>query len=833
MTDTATPELSLRQRQIELEQDCITLGVARYEAALEKATAREEASDTRPAIALIRRMIDPTALLIEEFVAAALTGKAGRKHVTLPYFCAAVEAGCDAEQIALLTARAAINGAALSKPLQHVALNVATSVEDHMDLVRLAKQQPGLFRRVSEQQKKTNNARHRTNAFRHAVAKYAPRAGTWGDKDKVQFGIKALELLRDATDLIQIRTMTVGSHDTPLMVLFNEEWAAYLENGHEQLANLSPLHLPMIHPPKDWTNPYSGGYLTTLLKPRFVRTSSRDYLSELGGLDLSRAYRSVNAVQSTAWQINAEVYAVLREMKTAGYVSPAYPTMYDEPLPKVPAGIPEGVKVKDLPLDLQEDMKAWKIKAAKIHGENADRKAARVAYAQKTYIAERFLNEPVIYFPHNLDFRGRVYPMASFLHPQGDDASKGLLRFAEGKPLGARGAYWLKVHIANLFGVDKVPFDERVAWTEAHSAQLEDAGRNPIDGERFWETADKGDNAVCALAACFEWVGYLEQGDAFVSRIPIHMDGSCSGLQHFSALLRDPEGGAQVNLVPQERPGDIYTAVSKKAQALSDVSTDGYSSVWRGKFCRSVAKQPTMTLCYAATMLGMANMIAKALNELDKQEDGSYLPLEEGQDNHRAALFAAKMIWEALADVVKAARNAMDWLQKVARLTAKANLPLRWTTPMGLPVMQAYRKQEGRVVAIFVGGKQMKVTLNFDTSDINGRGQASAIAPNYVHSLDGAHLMRTAMLLQEQGIKALAVIHDSFGTHAADTDALHEAIREAFIQQYTPNRLAEFREEVIAQLQHVAPELLEELPELPATYDLDIEAVRGSLYLFA
>lgn len=78
MTDTATPELSLCQRQIELEQGCITLGVARYEAALEKATAREEVGDTRPAIALIRRMIDPTALLIEEFVAAALTACTAR-----------------------------------------------------------------------------------------------------------------------------------------------------------------------------------------------------------------------------------------------------------------------------------------------------------------------------------------------------------------------------------------------------------------------------------------------------------------------------------------------------------------------------------------------------------------------------------------------------------------------------------------------------------------------------------------------------------------------------------------------------------------------------------
>lgn len=37
--------------------------------------------------------------------------------------------------------------------------------------------------------------------------------------------------------------------------------------------------------------------------------------------------------------------------------------------------------------------------------------------------------------------------------------------------------------------------------------------------------------------------------------------GSCNGLQHYAALGLDAKGGAQVNLVPADKPGDVYTGV--------------------------------------------------------------------------------------------------------------------------------------------------------------------------------------------------------------------------------------------------------------------------------
>lgn len=39
------------------------------------------------------------------------------------------------------------------------------------------------------------------------------------------------------------------------------------------------------------------------------------------------------------------------------------------------------------------------------------------------------------------------------------------------------------------------------------------------------------------------------------------------------------------------------------------------------------------------------------------------------------------------------AKDIMQWLSLCARVVAKANKPVEWTTPLGLPVVQPYRKK--------------------------------------------------------------------------------------------------------------------------------------------
>ena len=117
----------------------------------------------------------------------------------------------------------------------------------------------------------------------------------------------------------------------------------------------------------------------------------------------------------------------------------------------------------------------------------------RIAARLKLDVAEELVHD-TFYYPHNIDFRGRVYSISPHLQHLGDDLARGLLLLAEPKPLGARGLYWLKVQLANLYGQDKLSLDGRVAWTDSVIAQgtLARVNASPLEPEvqAWWMAAD-------------------------------------------------------------------------------------------------------------------------------------------------------------------------------------------------------------------------------------------------------------------------------------------------------------------------------------------------------
>ena len=70
---------------------------------------------------------------------------------------------------------------------------------------------------------------------------------------------------------------------------------------------------------------------------------------------------------------------------------------------------------------------------------------------------------------------------------------------------------------------------------------------------RWWV---KGDNPWQLLATCMELRNAWACGneEEYQCAWPVHVDGSCNGLQHYAALGRDLSGGAAVNLMPAPKP---------------------------------------------------------------------------------------------------------------------------------------------------------------------------------------------------------------------------------------------------------------------------------------
>lgn len=808
----------LIQRQLELEEESVALGVKRYREQIENTPL----SEMPPGVALMYRTIEPFAKAIKDFVETNRRG-GGRMHQARAFL-----SEFDYYDVAYITARELINSIGSVRNVQSVARTLFKRLADHYEYLKMVEEAPAYLDKVEESQnKRASSPHHRRTALMYLKRKVLGIEDTdWSGVDEVHIGSKIIDLFIESTGLIE----RVQDSNSQWLIQGHEKAVEWIVKYNAKYELLSPVFLPMVVPPVDWHTIYGGGFLnnTKTLKLKLIKTYNEDALKALEEHDMPLVYSAINHLQKVPWRINKKVLEVLQEVHRLDNGLAGLPRMEEIPLP--PPVWESDEEFEYLKQTQPEVIKNWKAQARDVYERRIQEKSKLMALVHKLWVAEKFKDEEAIYYVWTLDWRGRLYPVQPYLNPQGDDVAKSLLEFAEGKPLGERGAYWLKVHLANCYGVDKVSFNDRVAWVEEHHELILDSAKNPLDGQRFWAEAD---DPWQFLAGCFEYAGYCEEGYDFVSHLPIAMDGSCNGLQNFSAMLLDEVGGKATNLVPMDKPQDVYTEVLKvvqrkvewDAENLKDEEQRNYAKLWVGKIDRNIVKRPVMTLPYGVKLFGIKDQI---VDELKKREMG-YLDCE---DPYPPSLYLAKVLWESIGEVVIASRNAMDWLQEVARAVGNAESgdgALKWVTPAGFLVYQRYAKTETKTIRTFWGKAKVRVQLSVSelTDKLDKHKQRNGISPNFVHSMDASHLMLTINKLKELGITSFTSIHDSYGTHACDTDTLHRALREAFIEQYSQDVLQDFKEQVEAQYEGL------KLPEVPPKGRLNLEAVKESLYFFA
>jgi len=572
------------------------------------------------------------------------------------------------------------------------------------------------------------------------------------------------------------------------------------------LASLSPVYLPMIVPPRPWKSLSGGGYLVTplnLLK-RQPTTRAKQLLKKA---DMTIVLSAVNAMQNTPYRINQKIYRYQRKAWDEGHLFFGLPA---HTVGQLPPRLADDADPRQITERKRERAAAFIL--------NSRIKGTRKIITLSLALCERLLDEPRFFFPHQLDHRGRAYPVPQLINPQSDDSGRSLLEFADGKPLGERGAYWLAIHLANCYWKkDKVSFEGRARWVNEHEREIIAFADNPFRPHRFWDEADK---PWMFLAACLEWKDFREQGPDFLSHLPVSMDGTCNGYQHLSAMGRDPIGGSATNLIPGDQPEDMYQEVayhvSIRIMFDAEYGSGDYRDAARellGKIDRSVVKHATMTTPYGVTR----GTIYKQLLEQE--------PVKSSKDPKKCARYLAKVLEECIPEVAVEAGNIMKWLRQVAGVLAKANRGMTWTTPAGFRVVHEIR--EPKIVRVATSDHTFVVYELDERRKIDMRKQADGIVAHLVHSFDAAHMMRTVHRLLSEGVHHFAMVHDSFGVHACDIDLLNRVLREEFVRIYSEPVLMNFFKQQWQAHRDVG------LPAMPPPGNLDIRQVISSPYFFA
>ena len=292
--------------------------------------------------------------------------------------------------------------------------------------------------------------------------------------------------------------------------------------------------------------------------------------------------------------------------------------------------------------------------------------------------------------PWHFDWRGRIMPVSTMLSPQNDDFARGIITFATSHELTEDGRKWMGRVVASMYRDQPIPtcfegsekdsleelidkldartyecFDE-VSSNELFHKMMRVIAENPEDNFNSW-----GEGAVFRakadglqrLALTREFVSVLDQGENAVSRLPINLDASSSIYQHASALMRDSDMAAKVNVLPNETgyPMDVYREVveclrgmwqgnpfstfevnrtykghdgkSKTATYIVKGLDDSTAEELKDKVLRrKMAKKPVMTIGYGASPQSMVRALLSDNNE-ENGKTGSWVYYHLGEGN--------------------------------------------------------------------------------------------------------------------------------------------------------------------------------------------------------
>lgn len=787
--------------QIKIETESIHAGVAKYRKLAQDAVDRGDGASLKPAERLLVFWHEPIHQAIREeqrLIARNAPGLGRGLYGPVIW-------GLDADRIALITLHEMVSKT-MSAPadgvlLVHLAYSIGNALVAEMHADMLRSDHRADWNQLDRRFKNMNVGR--VNAWAKKTltdSMWSRRVCTHAGAMLINLASKTCSVGYEDWDPAFIHEKRWRDNQKKGVVILSEKVFGIIEDGHAFRQFLRPRYAPMVIPPCAWEDGAEGGYVK--VRTPFISKPSSDQQEALKTADLSAIYQGLNAINSVPWRISTRATDLCRKVWDAGGGVGKLPKADLEEMPPKPDSISKDEKAR----------KAWKREAHEVHSRNAKLRGARIEFLQKLSIAEDLSLESPLWFPHQMCFRSRAYPIPIHLNHHGDDVARSLLLFDEPKELTERGMRWLKIHAANMWGNDKASFDDRVAWANTNMENLVRFGSDPMGTMDEWKSADEPFQFVSACMG-------LAYPDEVGARVPVQVDGSCNGIQHLCAASRDLGGGKHVNLVAGDQPADAYAAVL--AIVCEKVHADLESGVPAAALVkdhleRKVVKQPTMTTVYNVTKVGARDQVRVQL-----QKRG--VPRE---DLYEASSYLSGKVLESVGAVFPEAHRIMSWIEEATRLMCKSRPDrcVTWTTPMGMPVVQPYRNL--RKVQIRTVMQRLTIGNRDDESPIALSKQVQGSIPNVTHSWDGSHNLKTASECAKQGV-AFASVHDAFWTHAETMDDLGNTLRRTFVDIHSEP----MAKTLLCQWSDAYPDI--DFPEPPPLGTLELESVLSSPYFFA
>ena len=767
--------------QVKFEREAIRKGLERLHKNTKDLEEKTYASATVYGCSSISSLLPIVTQRIEDTNKRIREGYIGRAFKEIHQYLEPIDASA-AAAIALKIVFDKVFAIKDANKIQDITQAIGVAVEQEAQMQFYERNCPGLLETIKKNYwHNTTGTRQKFVIVRTLIQRYdVPQWQSWHITNKIKLGGWLLDCIMESSGWFMIDMVSDGRKKSNYVVPTPE----FMAIKDEVMANaelFSPIAYPMLVPPNDWSHDRKGGYLLNevMRGHDMVRRG-------VGLIQGETPYQFLNKIQKVGYRLNPFTITVAKTLMERGYQVGKFVPIVEVPLPPKPVDIATN----------KESRKDYRRRAAEVMNLNAAsfKKSCRTRMTMEA--VKLFENRKEFFIPWSFDYRGRAYPIPSFLTPQDTDFGKSLLKFSEEAFMDPYAEDWLAFQVATTYGLDKAPMHERMSWVAENDEVISAVAQDPIGNLPLWEAADE---PWQFLAACDEYYHCVIKCDRNYTSLPVATDATCSGLQILAGLCRDARTASLVNVLPGERPADAYAVVAEHSKPNVPESVRDYMD-------RKTVKRVVMTVPYNAKPHSNRGYIREALKEKG---------IEVEKDDLTATV---KAVRDAMDKVVPGPMAAMKWIEvEVAKAIKRGATELEWVTPSGFVVTQKLNKKLTETVKLQLLGRVEIRIATEDSDKVDLAHHKNATAPNLIHSLDASLLHLSALRFDAP----ISLIHDSVLCRATDMSALSSIVRETYMHLFAENSYLEsWAEQIGAET------------EPPIIGDLCPESVIESTYFF-
>lgn len=264
-------------KELEFEEAMLRGGVQRYNKQVNEAKAKRQESNTLYGLVFQQKYITELSTMINDEIKLMTKGTAGNYQTALKLMCECLPPTAFEEGVfidhrptvwdscSLIILKNAIDGISDETTLNKLAIQIGTGLMHEARITKFKYDNNIAYKQVAKRlsgkniPQNANRYLYKQKVWTYFMNKHNLQFDDWGKEGRLHLGVKMVSFL-EKLGLIKHQNRKLNKMKTVTYVEATPKVIEEIRNFNIRNECLFPKYLPMLMPPRDWENPFTGGY---------------------------------------------------------------------------------------------------------------------------------------------------------------------------------------------------------------------------------------------------------------------------------------------------------------------------------------------------------------------------------------------------------------------------------------------------------------------------------------------------------------------------------------------------------------------------------------------